>query len=445
MIERDAGVRFGGRGKRPCGALRKQTGGVSLLNRKSLLSIVALLALVMSACGSTPAATSPSATAGATVAALSGDIRISGWSSSPTEDALLQDWINAFMAANPTAKVKLEPIAQDYETVLKTNLAAGTEADVFYVNLDWADSVMKTGKLLALDDYMSKTGTSKGDFVSTLLNAFSYNGKVYGILKDFNTLGLVYNKDLFKAAGIAEPTNDWSWTDLSNAAKKLTTGGVVGLSLPADAARFMPFLWQAGGDLNAINNTAGQTAFDFYTGFEAKDSLSKLPSELGMGWAGEAFEKGRAAMVFEGGWLPADLNNNFKTVNYGVVQMPKGSAAKSNLIFTVSYSISAKTKNPNAAWALANYLTGSDNQAKILKAGFALPTRTALSSQITNPNSKAIFDGAPYGKPFNYASANTGKVNDEIAKALESVMLKKSSVKDALDKLATTIKPLLTP
>ena len=55
----------------------------------------------------------------------------------------------------------------------------------------------------------------------------------------------------------------------------------------------------------------------------------------------------------------------------------------------------------------------------------------------------AIFDGAPYGKPFNYASANTGKVNDEINKALESVMLGKSNVKDALDKLATTIKPLL--
>src|SRR5467141_325130 len=443
MIERDAGVRFGGRGKRPCGALRKQTGGVSLLNRKSLLSIVALLALVMSACGSTPAATSPSATAGATVAALSGDIRISGWSSSPTEDALLQDSINAFMAANPTVKVKWEPIAQDYETVLKTNLAAGTEGDVFYADIFWIDSLMKTGKLLALDDLMAKGGVNKSDFVSSLINAFSYNGKVYGIPKDFNTLGLVYNKDLFKAAGVAEPTNDWTWTDLQTAAKKLTSGSVVGLSLPADAARFVPFLWQAGGDLANINNAAGVAATDFYTGFEAKDGLSKLPSELGMGWAGEAFEKGKAAMVFEGGWLPADLNNNFKTVNYGVVQMPKGTAAKSNLIFTVSYSISAKTKNPNAAWALANYLTGSDNKAKVLKAGFALPTRAALSSSITNANSKAIFDGAPYGKPFNYASPNTGKVNDEIAKALESIMLKKSSVKDAIDKLATTIKPLL--
>jgi multiple sugar transport system substrate-binding protein len=302
---------------------------------------------------------------------------------------------------------------------------------------------MKTGKLLALDDLMAKSGVKKEDFVPTLINAFAYQGKQFGIPKDFNTLGLVYNKDLFKAAGVAEPTNDWTWTELAAAAKKLTSGSVVGLSLPADAARFVPFLWQAGGDLANINNAAGQAAVDFYTGFEAKDSVSKLPSELGMGWAGEAFEKGKAAMVFEGGWLPADLNNNFKTVNYGVVQLPKGTAAKSNLIFTVSYSISAKTKNPNAAWALTNYLTGSENQAKVLKAGFALPTRQALSSQITNVNSKAIFDGAPYGKPFNYASPNTGKVNDEINKALESVMLKKSSVKDALDKLATTIKPLL--
>jgi multiple sugar transport system substrate-binding protein len=409
--------------------------------RRSFFAVVALLALLAAACGGTPGTTTPSGTLGA----LSGDVRISGWSSTPTEDGLLTDSIKAFMTANPGVNVKWEPIAQDYSTVLKTNLAAGTEADVFYIDVSDIDSLMKTGKLLALDDYMSKTGTSKNDFVSTLINAFSYNGKVYGIPKDFNTLGLVYNKDMFKAAGIAEPTNDWSWTDLSAAAKKLTTGGVVGLSLPADAARFMPFLWQAGGDLANINNAAGQAAADFYTGFEAKDNVSKLPSELGMGWPGEAFEKGKAAMVFEGGWLPADLNNNFKNVNYGVVQMPKGTAGKSNLIFTVSYSVSARTKNPNAAWALVNYLTGSDNQAKVLKAGFALPTRQALSSQITNANSKAIFDGAPYGKPFNYASTNTGKVNDAISKALESIMLKKSSTKDALDQLATTIKPLLNP
>lgn len=404
---------------------------------RTLLALLALVVLVAAACGGTT-------TPGAGTGKIAGEIRISGWSSTPTEDALLTESINAFMQANPDVKVKWEPIAKDYETVLKTNIAAGTEADVYYADIFWVDSLMKTGKMLALDDYMSKNNVNKSDYVPSLLNAFTYNGKVYGIPKDFNTLGLVYNKQLFAASGVKEPTNDWTWADLKTAAKALTKGDVVGLSLPADAARFMPFLWAAGGDLANINNAAGQTATDFYTGFEAKDGVSKLPSELGMGWAGEAFEKQKAAMVFEGGWLPADLNNNFKNVQYGVVQLPKGPSAKSNLIFTVSYSISAKSKNPDAAFALVKYLTGKENQSKILKAGFALPTQQSLAGEITNPNSKAIFDGAPYGKPFNYASANTGKVNDEINKALESIMLKKSSVKDALDKLATTIKPLLS-
>src|SRR2546421_808618 len=244
--------------------------------RKSLLAGFALAAIVVAACGGTPGTTTPSGTLGP----LSGDVRISGWSSSPTEDALLQDSINAFMAANPGVKVKWEPIAQDYETVLKTNLAAGTEADVFYADIFWIDSLMKTGKLLALDDLMAKSGTKKDDFVPSLINAFSYQGKTYGIPKDFNTLGLVYNKDLFKAAGVAEPTNDWTWTDLSAAAKKLTSGGVVGLSLPPGAARFVPFLWQPGGDLAHIHNAPGTAAVRLHTGFEAKDSVSKLPSHL---------------------------------------------------------------------------------------------------------------------------------------------------------------------
>src|SRR2546428_3506463 len=228
---------------------------------KSVLAGVALAAIVVAACGGTAAPTQ-------TLGPLSGDVRISGWSSSPTEDALLTDSINAFKAANPGVNVKWEPIAQDYETVLKTNLAAGTEAGVFCADIFWIDSLMKTGKLLALDDMMAKSGTKKEDFVPSLINAFCYNGKVYGIPKDFNTLGLVYNKDLFKAAGVPEPTNDWTWNDLSAAAKKLTSGSVVGLSLPADAARFIPFLWQAGGDLANINNAAGIAAVDFYTGFE---------------------------------------------------------------------------------------------------------------------------------------------------------------------------------
>ena len=71
------------------------------MKRKSVLAILALVALLVAACGGTPGTTTPSGTLGP----LSGDVRISGWSSSPTEDALLQDSVNAFMAANPNVKV----------------------------------------------------------------------------------------------------------------------------------------------------------------------------------------------------------------------------------------------------------------------------------------------------------------------------------------------------
>jgi multiple sugar transport system substrate-binding protein len=408
----------------------------------AIFAILGVAALLIGACA--PGGTGTPAPGGAGApAALSGEVRISGWSSSPAEDKLLTDSIDTFMKANPGVTVKWEPIAKDYETVLKTNLAAGTEADVFYADVFWVDTVMKTGKLLALDEHMQRAGVKKEDFAGPLLNAFSYQGKVYGIPKDFNTLGLVYNKELFQKAGVKEPTNDWTWDDLKAAAKALTRDGAVGLSLPADAARFVPFLWQAGGDLAAINNAKGVQAVEFYTGFQAVDGSSKMPSELGMGWAGEALAKGKAAMVFEGGWLPAFLNKDFPNVQYGVVQMPKGPSGKANLAFTVSYSVSAKTKNPAAAFALVQHLTGAANQSAVLKAGFALPTRVALEKEITDPRSKAIFDGYAYAKPFNYGAPNTGKINDAINKTLEAIQLKKTTVKEGLDKLAAELKPLL--
>src|SRR5260370_23771299 len=78
------------------------------------------------------------------------------------------------------------------------------------------------------------------------------DGTVYAIPKDWNSLGLFYNKTMFQAAGVSDPTN-WSWTDLQSAAQKLTkvTGttatSVYGAALPDDTSRFGAFLFANGG------------------------------------------------------------------------------------------------------------------------------------------------------------------------------------------------------
>jgi len=87
---------------------------------------------------------------------------------------------------------------------------------------------MKTGKLLALDDLMAKSGVNKTASCPRSSNAFSYNGKVYGIRRTSTPRGSSNNKDLFKAAGVAEPTNDWTWTDPADRREELTSAASSG-------------------------------------------------------------------------------------------------------------------------------------------------------------------------------------------------------------------------
>ena len=49
-----------------------------------------------------------------------------------------------------------------------------------------------------------------------------FDGTAYGIPRDFDTIALYYNKDLFDKAGVEYPTADWTWDDLRAAAEKLT-------------------------------------------------------------------------------------------------------------------------------------------------------------------------------------------------------------------------------
>jgi len=238
-------------------------------------------------------------------------VRLSGWASSPAETALLESLLYKFSVENPGITVKYEPITGDYKQALLTAIASGTEPDIFYVDIFWWQELAKNDVLMPLDDLMASTGTAKGAFIPSLIEAFTFDGKTYGIPKDFNTLGLFYNKDLFAQAGLDEPTDDWTWDDLKAAASKLSNpaNNVYGMGVPADPGRFPIFAFQNGGNImNAdftdteLDSDATIAAAEFYTGFKA-DGSGALPSDVGEGWQGTVFGKGQFAMVYEGGWL----------------------------------------------------------------------------------------------------------------------------------------------
>ena len=389
------------------------------------------------------------------VPAKTTEVRLSGWASSPAETALLQSLLYQFTVANPGIIVKYEPITGDYRQAMLTSIASGTEPDVFYVDIAYFQEWAKSGVLLPMDDLMATTGTTKDMFIPSLIDAFSTDGKVYGIPKDFNTLGMFYNKDLFDKAGVAYPTDSWSWDDLKNAAKALTNlsdpkNPVYGFCDPPDAGRFPVFVFQAGGTVMNADNTDtaldAQPAIDaatYYTGFRA-DKTGATPVDLGQGWQGTDFGMGQCAMVYEGGWLIPYMTSSFPGVKYGVARLPAGPAGKGNMIFTVSWSISTNTKVPDAAWKVVEFLTNEASQTTVLQSGFALPTRQSLQKNeyfTTNANSAAIFNGAyDNAVPFYWGPAGSD-VNDQMGKALERIYSDPpQSVTDSLKQAAQAIR-----
>lgn len=422
-----------------------------------LLSLLIVTAMFLAACApATPVVQTVTVkeTQVVTVPAQKTVVRLSGWVSSPAETALLEQLLLNFSVANPDIVVKYEPITGDYRQAMLTSISSGTEPDVFYVDIAYFQEWAKKDVLLPLDDLMASAGVKKEDFIPSLMNAFVYDGKVYGIPKDFNTLGLFYNKDLFDKTKLAYPTDTWTWDDLKSAAKSLTNLNdakkpIYGLCTAADAGRFPIFVFQNGGSImtpdysdTLLDSPEAVAAADYYTSFR-KEKIGAVPADVGEGWQGTVFGKGQCAMVYEGGWLIPYLAQSFPDLKYGVALPPAGPKGQGNLIFTVSWSVSKNAKNPDAAWKVIDYLTNAESQKTVLESGFALPTRMSLQGSDylkNNPAASTIFNGSLNGaQPFYWGPVGND-VNDQMGKALERIFLNGAAVDASMKEAADAIR-----
>ena len=103
-------------------------------------------------------------------------VRLTGAPSSPEESRLLEQVLQDFEAKFPDITVVWEPVTQQYAEKLQTDLAAGTAADVFYVDSLLAPDLAARGVLLPLDEPMAGAGVRAEDFYAGLIEAFQWQG-----------------------------------------------------------------------------------------------------------------------------------------------------------------------------------------------------------------------------------------------------------------------------
>lgn len=306
--------------------------------------------------------------------------------------------------------------ASDLGQQLSQGFASGEPADVFYLSTESLAGYASNGSLLAYGDRLE----NKDDFYPSLVTNFTYEGDFYCAPKDFSTLQLIINTDMWAAAGLTDDDIPTTWDELTTVATTLTTGGQVGLTMSGEYARVGAFMVAAGGNL--MNDDSTEATADSDANVEALTYLQGLlqggqlqfAADLGAGWGGEAFGTGKAAMTVEGNWITGALQNDYPDVNYRVAELPAGPAGQGTLQFTNCWGIAADSPNQEAALDLVQYLTGTDQQLAFSEAFGVMPSIQSAADQWSsaNPDLVPFLNGASYAKGVPTAKGAADVVTD---------------------------------
>lgn len=364
--------------------------------RRSVAPVLAAtLALALGACAQGSATKTEASAAGGPTT-----VRYMNFSASGGHEKDLDAIKAAFEAANPDIKVKIETTPfDDYFTKLQTAVAGGTAGDAFELNYENFVTYASNGSLAELKN------VDGAKYKQSLLEAFAVDGKQYGLPESFSNVVLFYNKDLFKAAGVSEPTSSWTWKDEQAAAAKLTDKSkkVWGDYQPISFFEFYKTLAQAGGEfLSAdkksatFDSDAGKAAANFLVSKAGKTMPTEADGAGTPDFDSKLFKSGKLAMWHSGIWMFSSMAD--AKFDWDIAVEP-GDTTKASAMFANGAVVSAKSKNQAAAQKWITFLTSSNEMvSKRLETSWELPP-VADESQLTTyldagkpANRKAVFE-----------------------------------------------------
>lgn len=354
-----------------------------------------------------------------------------------------------FEEKNPDIKINIQVVDWDnYWTMLEAGATGGSLPDTFWMHSNEIYRYGSNEMLLPLDDYLAKSKEAKlENFPDGLNEIYNIKGKQFAVPKDFDTIGLWYNKKMFDEAGIPYPDDTWDWNKLKEVAKKLTKsdgsqyGFGAGLS---NQEGYYNFIYQNGGTVITDDMKSGYDdlktieALDYYFSF-VKEKLS--PALTVDKERAEAFQNGQVAMSVFGSWnLSGFSANDYIRENADVAVLPKGPDGTRATIFNgLGNAIAANTKNPDAAWKWVEYLSSKEAQEMQASLGVAISAYKGTADTWVNSNKdfaiKNYVDMLDYAQIRPY-SQTTLKWEDKAYELLKPAYLGEEATKDAAQKTA---------
>ncbi len=372
-------------------------------------------------------------------------LEVSGWAADDTESEQLGQLIEQFDENHEDISVDYSAIQSNYKQRLRTQLGAQEAPDVFYVDVGYFGSFASEGALLELGQYIEEDDEfSTDDFFEPLLDGFRYDGGLYGIPKDFNTLGFFHNTEMLETAGVDGVPETWS--ELTSALEAIDQNVDVGAPMIefANGRIFWALMWQNGGQVLSddgsecvVASDQNVEALEYLVGLK-QDGLVATPSELGVDWHGQAIGLEEVAVAAIGGWAIPPMQSNEDWANDAIdvatIPYPSG-GEQATAAYTVSYSASKGTDRPEDAYELISTLTGDEGMAQWMEAGIGLSARKSHADNEflqENPRYKTLFESAEHSHVVAFGPQSEA-IKQEIQNQLEGAMLEEKSPREALE------------
>lgn len=362
--------------------------------------------------------------------------------------------------------------AENYEQELINAFASDRGPDIWMIHNTWlpkhkdkiAELPQQTAKF-SLADFRKK-------FVDVVESDFVDNGKIYGLPLYLDTLALYYNKNYFNSAGISNPPETWDEliADLDKLTKRNQWGGIdragIALGTAENVNRATDILslimLQNGTKMTSddkkttaidegiiLNNETyypGKDALRFYTEFSSPSKRTYTWNRQ-MPYSIDAFADGKSAMMLNYAYHIPTIASKNSYLNYGISKMPqiKGRGFDVNYANYWAYTVSKKSKSPEAAWNFLLYLTGeSVNKEYLKKTNQPTAQRNLVDWQKNDNLNLAVFAEQSLTAKSWYEIDST-KIEKILSDAIESIVLGGSTLDDAIGNVTNQINLLMKP
>jgi multiple sugar transport system substrate-binding protein len=314
----------------------------------------------------------------------------------PAERQAYLELVAAFEEAHPEVDVEIThiPSPSDYRTRLSTEFAAGSPPDVTLMNYRRYGAFVANGLLEPVGPYLADSQLIQPeDFFPVTIDAFTWDGVITCIPQNISSLLVYYNQDMFDAANLPYPADDWTWDDFVKTAVALThdfdgDGRIdqYGLGVEPSLYRLAPFVWQNGGPI--VNSEE----------FPTRLTITRPPAQAALQWfvdlrqvygvvpdrVEEAAQDSESRFV--AGTTAMFLNSRRGTPTYreiegfvwDVAPLPRN-RERAGVLHSDAYCLSSTTANKEAAWTFIEFANSFEGQTIVAGSGRTVPSLMAVA------------------------------------------------------------------